>query len=277
MKSNKPMFVPSQVKQFNAYNTAPSNKIISKPPILKLPPAGPSFNSTFQQVPEKSNPVISSAPKLYIRPNVPTVEIPPTIQSQPSVAPTNFNVNPLPFDMPTTSKSGTSSKKSKAEKAQQNHNAEDIIKAAKASSALQSFGTGKDKKKVDKKTLRAIGGQVWEDPTLLDWDDDDFRIFCGDLGNDVNDELLTRTFSKYPSFVKAKVVRDKRTNKTKGYGFISFKEPQDFIRAMKEYDGKYVGSRPIKLRKSTWKQRGIDERRKKEAEKKALLALINKN
>lgn len=276
MKGHKPMFVPSQVKQFNAYNTAPTNKIISKPPVLNHPPAGPSFNSTFQQIPEKSNPVISSAPKLYIRPNVPTVEMPPSIQPQMPAVSTNFNVNPLPFEMSSTSKP-PSSKKSKAEKAQQNQNAEDIIKAAKASSALQSFGTGKDKKKVDKKTVRAIGGQVWEDQTLLDWDDDDFRIFCGDLGNDVNDELLTRTFSKYPSFLKAKVVRDKRTNKTKGYGFISFKEPQDFIRAMKEFDGKYVGSRPIKLRKSTWKQRGIDERRKKEAEKKALLSLINKN
>lgn len=47
-------------------------------------------------------------------------------------------------------------------------------------------------------------------------------------------------------------------------------------RAMKEIDGRYVGSRPIKLRKSTWRNRGLDERRKKEAEKKALLALINK-
>lgn len=46
---------------------------------------------------------------------------------------------------------------------------------------------------------------------------------------------------------------------------------------MKEVDGKYVGSRPIKLRKSTWRQRGMEERRKKEVEKKQLLALINKN
>lgn len=107
--------------------------------------------------------------------------------------------------------------------------------------------------------------------------EDDFRIFCGDLGNDVNDELLTRTFSKFPSFQRAKVIRDKRTSKSKGYGFVSFKEPQCFIRAMKEVDGKYVGSRPIKLRKSTWRQRGMEERRKKEVEKKQLLALINKN
>ena len=68
----------------------------------------------------------------------------------------------------------------------------------------------------------------------------DFRLFCGDLGNDVTDELLTRIFSRYPSFSKAKVVRDKRTNKTKGFGFISFKDPQDFIRASKEMNGKLV-------------------------------------
>lgn len=74
--------------------------------------------------------------------------------------------------------------------------------------------------------------------SLSDWPEDDFRIFCGDLGNDVNDELLTRTFNKFSSFQRAKVIRDKRTSKSKGYGFVSFKDPQDFIRAMKEMDGK---------------------------------------
>lgn len=88
-------------------------------------------------------------------------------------------------------------------------------------------------------TVRVAGGQVWEDSSLADWEPDDFRIFCGDLGNDVNDELLIRTFNKFPSFMRAKVIRDKRTGKSKGFGFVSFKEPQDFIRAMKEMDGKH--------------------------------------
>ena len=34
--------------------------------------------------------------------------------------------------------------------------------------------------------------------------------------------------------------------------------------------GRYVGNRPIKLRKSTWKDRNIDIARKKEKEKKKL-------
>lgn len=65
-------------------------------------------------------------------------------------------------------------------------------------------------------------------------------MFCGDLGNEVTDELLTRTFGRYPSFVKAKVVRDKRTNKTKGYGFVSFRDPNDFVRAMREMNGEFA-------------------------------------
>lgn len=93
--------------------------------------------------------------------------------------------------------------------------------------------------------------QVWEDPSLgrlnqivniciimnvfkncyknvdlAEWDPNDFRIFCGDLGNEVSDELLAKAFRKYPSFQKAKVVRDSRTNKSKGFGFVSFKNQE---------------------------------------------------
>ena len=99
---------------------------------------------------------------------------------------------------------------------------------------------------------------------------DDFRIFCGDLGNEVNDDILARAFSRFPSFLKAKVIRDKRTGKTKGYGFVSFKDPSDYVRAMREMNGKYVGSRPIKLRKSMWKDRNLDVVHKKQKEKKKL-------
>lgn len=68
---------------------------------------------------------------------------------------------------------------------------------------------------------------------------DDFRIFVGDLGNDVNDDTLARAFSKYPTFQKAKVIRERQTKKTKGYGFVSFKDPHDFMQAMREMNGRY--------------------------------------
>ncbi|CAF0831908.1 unnamed protein product [Adineta steineri] len=127
----------------------------------------------------------------------------------------------------------------------------------------------KSKNKQPKKPrhVRMAGGTTWEDETLAEWDSDDFRLFCGDLGNEVNDDVLVRAFNKYPSFQKAKVVRDKRSGKTRGYGFVSFKDSQDYIRAMREMNGKYVGNRPIKLRKSTWQERNIDVVRKKTKDK----------
>ena len=55
----------------------------------------------------------------------------------------------------------------------------------------------------------------------------------------------------------AKVVRDKRSNKTKGYGFVSFKSPDDFTKAIKEMNGRInkiviAYSTPFVLKVDTW-------------------------
>ncbi|XP_009135970.3 RNA-binding protein 42, partial [Brassica rapa] len=106
---------------------------------------------------------------------------------------------------------------------------------------------------------RKAAGQSWEDPTLAEWPENDYRLFCGDLGNEVNDDVLSKAFARFPTFNMAKVIRDKRTGKTKGYGFVSFLNPADLAAALKEMNGKYVGNRPIKLRKSSWKERTDQE------------------
>ncbi|KAL6530111.1 RNA-binding protein 42 [Orobanche minor] len=49
----------------------------------------------------------------------------------------------------------------------------------------------------------------------------------------------------------ARVARDKRTAKTKGCGFVSFLDRGDLAVAIKDMNGKYVGYRPIKLRKKS--------------------------
>jgi len=106
--------------------------------------------------------------------------------------------------------------------------------------------------------LRKASGKIWRDPTLDDWPKDDYRLFCGDLGNEVTDDLLANAFRKYSSFQKAKVIRDKRTGKTKGYGFVSFSAPEDMVAALRDVNGRYVGNRPVRLKKSSWKDKSID-------------------
>jgi RNA recognition motif-containing protein len=124
-----------------------------------------------------------------------------------------------------------------------------------AAAAAAASATAQQKERT---ILRRAAGKVWADPSLDEWANDDFRLFCGDLGNEVTDDLLANAFRKYKSFQKAKIIRDKRSGRTKGFGFASFLNPEDMIAALREVSGKYVGNRPIRLKKSTWKDRNID-------------------
>jgi len=99
---------------------------------------------------------------------------------------------------------------------------------------------------------------VWVDDKLADWPDDDFRLFVGNLGGEATDELLGTTFAHYPSFQRSRVVKDRYTNRNRGYGFVSFADPFDCARALREMQGSYCGTRPMSLRKSTWHDRAVD-------------------
>lgn len=57
----------------------------------------------------------------------------------------------------------------------------------------------------NKGILREAAGKRWRDATLDEWPENDHRIFVGDLGNEVNDDVLGKAFQKYASFAKAKV------------------------------------------------------------------------
>jgi hypothetical protein len=78
--------------------------------------------------------------------------------------------------------------------------------------------------------LRKGGGKVWEDQTLLEWNPCQcatwyksqlltpfiaawFRLFVGDLSNDVSDDVLANAFNQYTSFQKARVIRDRLSQK----------------------------------------------------------------
>ena len=60
---------------------------------------------------------------------------------------------------------------------------------------------------------------------MEDWPENDYRLFCGNLGNEVSDDLLGTFFRRYSSFQMARVIRDRRTGLSRGYGFVSLKNP----------------------------------------------------
>jgi len=143
---------------------------------------------------------------------------------------------------------------------------EDEKEVGNSKSSTNKKGKGKNK---NKKYMRGAGDEKWEDKTLEEWGDNDFRIFVGDIGQEVTDEILAKAFHRYTSFRKAKVIIDKTSRKSKGFGFVSLGDPDDYIKAMREMQGHYIGARPVKLTKSNWKNRDLGEIKKKNKMKRS--------
>ncbi|CAK7351153.1 unnamed protein product [Dovyalis caffra] len=86
-------------------------------------------------------------------------------------------------------------------------------------------------------------------------DSPDFTIFVGDLAADVTDFMLQETFrAHFPSVKGAKVVIDRLTGRTKGYGFVRFGDESEQLRAMTEMNGAFCSSRPMRVGLATNKK-----------------------
>nr|ABR18422.1 unknown [Picea sitchensis] len=83
----------------------------------------------------------------------------------------------------------------------------------------------------------------------------DYPIFVGDLASDVTDYLLQETFrSRYQTVKGAKVVSDRVTGRSKGYGFVRFGDENEQVRAMTEMNGMFCSSRPMRTGPATTKK-----------------------
>ncbi|XP_038689375.1 polyadenylate-binding protein RBP45C-like isoform X2 [Tripterygium wilfordii] len=79
-------------------------------------------------------------------------------------------------------------------------------------------------------------------------DGNDYTIFVGDLAADVTDYLLQETFrAVYASVKGAKVVTDRTTGRSKGYGFVRFGDESEQQRAMTEMNGMFCSSRAMRI------------------------------
>lgn len=104
------------------------------------------------------------------------------------------------------------------------------------------------------------GRQIFTQPIKVNWayasgqredTTGHFNVFVGDLGADVTDATLFTFFSIYPSCSDARVMWDQRTGRSRGFGFVSFRNQQDAEKAITEMTGKWLGSRAIRCNWAT--------------------------
>jgi len=73
------------------------------------------------------------------------------------------------------------------------------------------------------------------------------KLFVGGLSWDTNDEGLREAFSKFGSVIEAKVVTDRETGRSRGFGFVGFQDPADGATAQQAMDGASLDGRSIRV------------------------------
>ncbi|XP_026438748.1 oligouridylate-binding protein 1-like [Papaver somniferum] len=85
-----------------------------------------------------------------------------------------------------------------------------------------------------------------------------FNIFVGDLSPEVTDATLFACFSVYSSCSDARVMWDQKTGRSRGFGFVSFRNEQEAQSAINDLTGKWLGSRQIRCNWAT-KGAGVND------------------
>ncbi|KAG6476738.1 hypothetical protein ZIOFF_065985 [Zingiber officinale] len=100
-----------------------------------------------------------------------------------------------------------------------------------------------------------------------------YNIFVGDLSSEITDASLFACFSVYPSCSDARVMWDQKTGRSRGFGFVSFRNQQDAQSAINDLTGKWLGSRPIRC---NWATKGANANEEKQSsDSKSVVELTN--
>jgi RNA recognition motif-containing protein len=71
------------------------------------------------------------------------------------------------------------------------------------------------------------------------------KLFVGSLPFSVSDATLKETFEKHGSVLSAKVIMDRDTNRSRGFGFVEMENPTDATKAIKVLNDSEIDGRNI--------------------------------
>lgn len=76
------------------------------------------------------------------------------------------------------------------------------------------------------------------------------NIFVANLNFHLKVDNLQKLFEEYGEVISAKIIKDKQTGKSKGFGFIEMPNEEDALRAIEELNGTEIEGRPIVVKKA---------------------------
>lgn len=83
-----------------------------------------------------------------------------------------------------------------------------------------------------------------------------YHVFVGDLSPEVSDAVLGKAFAAFGSLSDARVMWDMNSGKSRGYGFLAFRDKTDAEQAIATMNGEWLGSRAIRVNWANQKTQG---------------------
>lgn len=80
------------------------------------------------------------------------------------------------------------------------------------------------------------------------------RLYVGNLSYTMTSDDLKSAFSACGNVVSAKVIMDRETNRSKGFGFVEFTTDDEGKKAIETMNGKDVGGRNLKVTEANSQQ-----------------------
>lgn len=71
------------------------------------------------------------------------------------------------------------------------------------------------------------------------------KLFVGSLSWGVNDQQLEDFFAQIGTVQSAKVITDRETSRSKGFGFVEMSSEEEAKKAIDELNGKELDGRPV--------------------------------
>lgn len=75
-------------------------------------------------------------------------------------------------------------------------------------------------------------------------------IYVGNISYSMKEEELANVFKEFGTVVSVKIISNKYSNRSKGYGFVEMENDSDGDAAINALNGKEVGGRSIKVNKA---------------------------
>ena len=73
------------------------------------------------------------------------------------------------------------------------------------------------------------------------------KLFVGGLSFSTSDDGLKEAFTRFGEILEAKVITDRDTGRSRGFGFVTFSDDQAAQSAISEMDGTELDGRNIKV------------------------------